>query len=108
MTEVFFCYITCPNPDWAKKLGTEAVESGLAACANILPEIKSIYRWDGKLQNDSESLLILKTSSKAYESLAEYIKAQHPYENPCLIALKTDKGLPDYLQWIETQSKGLK
>ena len=99
---VVFC--TCP-PDEAKSLAQRLVEERLIACANILPGVTSVYRWEGAICEDDETLLIMKTSAKRIPELTERIRALHSYEVPEIIALPlaTDEGNPAYLRWLMEQ-----
>ncbi len=81
-------------------MASAMVEAGLAACANILPGMTSVYRWEGAVQEESETVLILKTRADAFEALSSALRERHPYECPCLVALPIERGSPDYLDWI--------
>ena len=96
--QVVFC--TAPDKDVAANLGKDLVEHGLAACVNIIPSIRSIYRWNGQLCDEAEVLMVIKTCSSKADKLAQAIKAGHPYENPEVIALPVAAGLQAYLQWV--------
>lgn len=96
----FFVYITAPSAEEALKLGRSLVEERLAACANVLPGMVSVYRWEGKLAEDSEAVLILKTRSDLVEALTERVLALHPYTCPCVAALPIVAGNPAFLEWI--------
>lgn len=76
------------------------LEEKLIACVNIIPGVKSMYWWDGKIQTDSEDLLIMKTKDELVEELTEKIKEVHPYDIPEVIALKVKDGNNDYIDWI--------
>lgn len=93
-------YVTCPNEDSALKLGHEMVDRQLAACANVLPVMKSIFPWEGKAEVTRESVLILKTTDKMYPHLEDAVVAAHPYETPCVLKLPIDAGNPKYLTWL--------
>jgi periplasmic divalent cation tolerance protein len=77
------------------------VESHLAACCNIIPSLRSIYFWQGKLCDDSELLLVIKTKADRYELLKQKIRELHPYDVPEVIALPVLKGNKDYLKWVD-------
>ena len=102
MNDSGFClaYITCPDQDTALKLGQEMVDRGLAACANILPEMKSVYMWEGEAEVTREAILILKTTEKRYSQLEDAVVAAHTYEVPCVLKLPISAGSPKYLSWI--------
>ena len=100
---------TCPDSKTAEAIASLLVENELAACVNILPDIRSIYRWQGEKFDETEQLLLIKASASAYTDIEATIRSIHPYDLPEIIAINIDKGLPDYLAWIHQQShrKGL-
>lgn len=93
---------TCPDAATARTIATALVEKGLAACVNIVPGIESVYRWQGRLEQGSELLLIIKTKVECYTELEQTLVALHPYELPEVIAVPLSTGLPAYLEWIDT------
>ncbi|KAM9314024.1 protein CutA homolog isoform 1-T1 [Pholidichthys leucotaenia] len=93
-------FVTCPNDTQARDLARGIVEKKLAACVNILPAIKSIYEWQGKIEEDNEVLLMIKTRSSKVPALAEYVRSNHPYEVAEVISLPIEQGNPPYLKWI--------
>ncbi|TGZ66537.1 hypothetical protein CRM22_005262 [Opisthorchis felineus] len=93
-------YVTCPNETVANKIASLLVTSKLAACVNIIPSIQSIYTWNGKVEKDSELLLLIKTQTSLMERVIETVKSNHPYECPEVIATEIKSGYPGYLQWI--------
>jgi periplasmic divalent cation tolerance protein len=97
---LMFC--TCPDEATAGRIGEALVEERLAACANLLPGITSIYRWEGQIQRDPEVLLLIKTTTERVGALTERLRALHPYEIPEIIAVPVTEGLPDYLSWVTT------
>ena len=97
----FLIYITTKSEKEAQNLANLAVQNNLAACGNIFPKIKSIYKWKNKLQNDKETLLILKTNSKKYSSLEKLILEKHSYEVPCILKIPISNGNREYLKWID-------
>jgi periplasmic divalent cation tolerance protein len=92
--------VTCPNRRVAELLGRSMVEERLAACANVVPGLTSIYRWGGKLCRDREVLVIMKTRRPRFQALARRVCALHPYAVPEIIALPLAAGSPAYLQWV--------
>lgn len=93
--------ITVPSLETGKKIAEELVNQRLAACVNILPHIRSLYVWEGKLCDDEEALLICKTRSSLFEErFLPTVKLLHPYEVPEIIALPITRGLPAYLEWV--------
>ncbi|XP_051985863.1 protein CutA homolog isoform X1 [Xyrauchen texanus] len=93
-------FVTCPNDTVAKELARGIVEKKLAACVNIVPQITSVYEWQGKIEEDNEVLLMIKTRSSKVAALAEYVRSNHPYEVAEVISLPIDQGNPPYLKWI--------
>ena len=94
-------FITAPSKEIGKKIASALVEGKLAACVNMLGPIDSIYTWEGKICDEEEVLLIVKTRSSLFESqLIPAVKAVHPYEIPEIIALPVVMGLPSYLDWV--------
>lgn len=98
--QIVFC--TCPPTLNAQKLARELVEQKLAACVNIIPKITSVYTWKDQIFEENEILLMIKTTQKAYPKLETWIRQQHPYEIPEIIALPIIAGFEPYLQWILT------
>lgn len=93
-------YVTAPSRDEANKIAEAVVAERLAACANILEGITSVFHWDGKLCRETETLLILKTTEEKADALTERIKGLHSYECPCVVILPIEGGSPAFLEWI--------
>ena len=93
-------FITAPNEDEAVKIAKSLVETKLAACVNIIKSIRSIYRWQGKIEDDSEVLMIAKTQEKLFNSLSARVREIHSYKVPEIIALPITQGSEDYLNWL--------
>jgi periplasmic divalent cation tolerance protein len=100
MTDALLVLTTLPDSDAAAELANKLVGERLAACANILPALRSIYRWEGKVQDENEVLVLLKTQGRQYESLKARILELHPYEVPEVIAIPVERGHHAYLDWI--------
>lgn len=98
--EVQWVYMTTGSKEEARSIGKALVESKLAACVNIVDGMNSIYMWDGKLQDDTEVILIAKTTSERVSQLVEQVKKLHSYSCPCIVGLPVSGGNPDFLQWI--------
>ena len=98
--EPLMVFITCPNDEEAARLARAAVAETLAACGNIVPGLRSIYRWQGEVHDDPETLLILKTSGEKYPALEACIQELHPYDVPEILALPVQRGLGAYLDWM--------
>jgi len=97
-------YITASSREEALRIGRHVVADRLAACANVLPGITSVYRWQGEVQEDGETALILKTRSGLVERLTARVKELHSYDCPCVVALPITGGNPDFLQWIAEET----
>lgn len=97
---VLLVLTTLPDQDSAAKLARQVVEAHLAACVNILAPCRSVYQWQGGLQEDEEFPLIIKTTAERYADLEALLRAQHPYELPEIVALRAEGGLPAYLDWV--------
>lgn len=92
---------TVKNRAEAKRLGEKLVSEKLAACVSALPSTSSIYRWHGKLERARENLLLIKTSNEKLDRLLPRIKELHSYEVPEVLVLPIERGLPEYLKWLE-------
>jgi periplasmic divalent cation tolerance protein len=92
--------VTTPTPERAAEIARAVVEERLAACGNVIPGLRSIYRWEGAIQDEAEALLLLKTTRARFEALKERILALHPYQVPEVIALPVAAGSAPYLAWI--------
>jgi periplasmic divalent cation tolerance protein len=100
MTEPLVVLCTCPDEAVARRLAGCLVENRLAACVNILPEIRSIYRWQGELQEDGEAMMVIKATRDGYAALEARLLEEHPYDVPEVISLPLEGGSRDYLEWI--------
>ena len=100
MTDIILVYITAPDPESAKKIAGVLIAERLAACANIIPAIDSMFYWEGELRQKRETLLLLKTHVSRFERLTARARELHPYELPCVVALPVNAGLPGYLAWV--------
>jgi periplasmic divalent cation tolerance protein len=102
--EVRVVFITAPNVESAETLAQTLVGERLAACVNVVPEIRSFYRWEGEVQNDPEVLLIVKTRADRCTALAARVKELHPYDLPEVLELSAASGSRTYLDWVRTES----
>jgi periplasmic divalent cation tolerance protein len=98
-TDTVVCLITAPQAD-ASRLASAVVERKLAACVNIIPLVQSVYWWEGKVEQDDEALLVVKTTRTAVEGLDEMLRDAHPYDNFELISLDIVAGSRPYIDWI--------
>jgi len=92
---------TCPSFEVADRLATEVVSNSLAACVNILNNLLSVYRWQGKIEKEQEHLLLIKTHRDCYPQLELTIKQLHPYEVPEIITIPINHGSSEYLEWLK-------
>jgi periplasmic divalent cation tolerance protein len=95
---------TFPDDAVADRIARILVEEARVACVNVLPPVRSIYRWQGKVETASEVLVMMKTRRSNVDDVAARLKELHPYEVPELIALPVVAGLPAYLQWVMTET----
>lgn len=97
-----YCLVlcTCPDAATARRLAEALVKERRAACVNIAPGLTSVYEWEGGIEAAAEQLLLIKTEAAAFSSLEAFLKANHPYELPEIIAVPIQHGSVDYLQWI--------
>jgi len=93
-------FITAADQRQALKIGRAAVDTRLAACANVLPSIRSVYRWNGKVIVGGETLVLLKTTDRRYRALEKLIVKLHSYQVPEIIALPIKRGSKQYLEWV--------
>jgi len=103
--DVLACYCTCPDLASAERLAEALVGERLAACVNVLPGLRSIYRWRGTVERADEVLLLIKTTRERLDALAARVQALHPYELPELLAVEAAGGLPAYLDWVAAESR---
>lgn len=96
-------YITASNIEEAKDLVEVIVKERLAACANVVERVESVYWWKGKLERDNESLIILKTREDKLDELIKRVRQLHSYENPEIVAVPILKGSAEYLNWIDDE-----
>ena len=100
MTDKKIVLTTCGSAEEAQRIAHELVDRRLAACVNIVPQIASVYRWQGKVETATEWLLVIKSTAPAFESLRETIQELHSYELPECIAIPIEAGGSAYLDWI--------
>lgn len=93
-----------PDAYSAHALAGALVEARLAACVSILAPCRSVYRWQGKTENAEEVPVLIKTTAARYAALEAAIRARHPYELPEIIAVPVDRGLPEYLDWVSSET----
>jgi periplasmic divalent cation tolerance protein len=99
-----FIYITVPDSETARRIARALVERQLAACANIIDGMRSVYRWEGAIEEGSETVLIAKTRAALVPAVTEEVRALHPDDVPCVVALPLAGGNPEFLDWIEAST----
>lgn len=103
--EYVFIYSLFPDAEKAREAARALLEERLIACANILPQMESIYWWEGRIDDAKETALIAKTRKDLFEKAKGAIQRLHPYSCPCIIALPIEAGHTPFLQWIDTETK---
>lgn len=103
-SNVLVVLCNCPDIETARRLAATAVEQHLAACVNIIPTVESVYRWQGKIENEPESTLLIKTTANTFDTLRDHLREQHPDELPEIIAVPVERGLQGYLDWVSEET----
>lgn len=101
---VLLSFTTCPDAACAERIADALVGERLAACVNILPGVRSVYRWQGRVERAGEVLLLAKTTPERAAKLQQRIVALHPHELPEVILVETAGGLPAYLDWVAAET----
>ena len=101
MSDAIVILCTCPDEGTASRLAGGLLEEQLAACVNILPGIRSIYRWQDAVSDDAEVLMVIKSLASRFEAVETWLQKHHPYEVPEVLALPAEKVSADYMAWIE-------
>ncbi|MDD9970448.1 MAG: divalent-cation tolerance protein CutA [Myxococcales bacterium] len=96
---------TAPTPEVGAKLARELVAQRLAACVNIVPAVRSIYEWNGQVEDETESQLVIKTRRQRWDALCAWLEQHHPYDTPEILALSTTAGSEGYLNWVCAQTR---
>jgi periplasmic divalent cation tolerance protein len=104
VTDGLLVITTLPNADAAAELAKNVVGERLAACANLIPALRSIYKWQGKMQDENEVLVLFKTRQEHYENLKSCILELHPYEVPEVLAIPVEQGYAAYLDWLAAET----
>jgi periplasmic divalent cation tolerance protein len=105
MTDAMVVLITAPNENDAATIAKALLEAKLAACVNIVRNIRSLYRWQGKVEDDQEVLMIVKTRKERFGDLVRKVKGLHSYTVPEIIALPVADGLEEYLSWLRQETE---
>ncbi|MCG2864377.1 MAG: divalent-cation tolerance protein CutA [Vulcanisaeta sp.] len=100
-SEYVVIFVTVPNKDVGVELARHLVSNRLVACVNVVDGLKSIYYWEGRVEEDNEALLIIKSRKDRLDDIINAVRGKHPYKVPEIIALPIIGGLKDYLAWID-------
>lgn len=103
--DTLIVFVTCPDAETAVNLARSLVEERLVACGNVVTGLRSIYRWQGRVHDENEVLLLLKTTSHRYPALEARIRALHPYQVPEVLAVSPTCGLAAYLTWVDDETR---
>lgn len=101
MSAYVVCLVTIDDIDKAVQMAKTLVNKRLVACVNVMSEIRSIYSWQGRVCDEKEWLMIMKTRRELFPELQAAVKELHPYDVPEIISLPIDQGLPEYLRWVD-------
>src|SRR5690242_9998969 len=99
-SDALIVLVTAPSAEEASRMADALVGARLAACVNIVSGIESVYRWEGKVARDSETLMIIKTTDDRYAELERQVKALHSYTTPEVVAIRIERGSAAYLKWL--------
>jgi len=105
MTDILLVLSTFPDLGKARQTVTVIIESQLAACVNLCPQLESIYRWQGRVETGAEVLAIFKTTSEAYPALEQRLRELHPYEVPEIIAIPAAHVSEAYARWVMAETQ---
>lgn len=105
MSDPIVVLVTCGSEEEATKIANSLVEERIAACVSIISPVRSIYRWEGKIWDEKEWVLIIKTQKKRFEDLEKKVKSLHSYSVPEIIGLPIVEGNPAYLKWLEEMTQ---
>lgn len=104
--QAILVYVTCPNIGLARRISRALVEERLAACTNILPQMESHYRWEGRIHRDREVVLLIKSVKKNFKAIKGRVLALHSYKTPCVLQIAISAGSAEYLNWISSETAG--
>ncbi len=104
VSDVELALVTAPDAETGERIARALVEERLAACVNLVPGLRSIYRWEGKVESEAEVLLVVKTRADRASALEERVLALHPYDVPELLRIPVGGGSEAYLRWLRTES----
>lgn len=104
-SKVLMVYMTAPTVATADRLAASLVRERLAACVNRLGPMRSVYRWNGRVERAREVALLAKTRADRFEALSDRVRELHPYVTPCIVAWPVERGLPAFLEWVAEESR---
>ena len=104
---MIYIFWTCKNKEEAKEIIFGLLDKRLIACASILPEIESIYRWQGKIEEGKEAKIMLKTQAKHFDLICNYIVENGSYQVPEILQVDVSKGNPRYISWVKDETEDL-
>ncbi len=105
MTDFLSVHITAPSKTAGEKIAHALIDEKLAACVNIISDVRSIYRWEGKIEEADEVILIAKTRAESFDALEKTVKSLHPDACPCIVAMPVAAGHQPYLHWLARETK---
>jgi periplasmic divalent cation tolerance protein len=105
VTDVLVVLVTMPTAERAAELARTLVDERLAACGNVVPGLRSIYRWEGRVVDEPEVLLVVKTTRARLDALRDRVLALHPYQVPEVLALSVESGSAAYLAWVGAETR---
>ncbi len=105
MTSAIVVLVTVGSEQEAETIATALLEERLAACVNVTSPVRSLYRWEGRIADDREWQMVIKTQARLFEALAARVRALHSYDVPEIIALPVLAGATDYVDWIQNETK---
>jgi periplasmic divalent cation tolerance protein len=106
-THASLVYVTCSTVNEALSIGDAVVRARLAACANVIEGMRSLYWWEGDVQEDAETVLLLKTTPRNVGELTAKVCDLHSYDVPCVVEIPLGQGNPDYFAWIAAEASGI-
>lgn len=105
MLKAIIIFCTTPSSEVSEKIAAGLIDQQLAACCNILPEVRSVYRWQGQVESAGEQLLLIKSTEENFKAIEDFILSVHPYDVPEIIAVPVTEGNANYLMWINESVK---
>jgi periplasmic divalent cation tolerance protein len=104
MVDTILIYTTAPSREVADALAASLIDKCLCACVNMFDGMRSVYRWEGKVESATEVAMIIKTVAAHTDAIKALIAEEHPYDNPACLVLEVKDGLPDFLDWIARET----